>query len=53
MALQKLQQSGCVMTTAQSMVFELMRSADHPDFKTISNIIKVTGPEEFKEQTSL
>jgi nicotinamidase-related amidase len=37
-ALQRLQQSGAFLTTAQSAAFMLMQSADHEHFKTVSKL---------------
>lgn len=38
MALQRLQQAGAFMTTAQSAAFMLMQTADHPNFKVVSKL---------------
>jgi nicotinamidase-related amidase len=38
MAFQRLQQAGAYLTTSQSMAFMLMKSAEHPHFKTISKL---------------
>ena len=37
-ALQRMTAAGAFLTTAQSAAFMLMRSADHPDFKTVSKL---------------
>jgi Isochorismatase family len=37
-ALQRLVQAGATVTTAQSLVFELMGTADHPNFMAISKL---------------
>jgi nicotinamidase-related amidase len=37
-ALQRLQQAGAWLTTAQSAAFMLLQSADHPNFKTVSRL---------------
>lgn len=37
-ALQRMAGAGAYLTTAQSMAFMLMQSADHPDFKTVSKL---------------
>lgn len=37
-ALQRLEQAGCFLTTAQSAAFMLMQSADHPNFKAVSKL---------------
>jgi isochorismate hydrolase len=39
-ALERMRQSGAFLTTAQSLIFQLMKSADHPKFKTVSKLIK-------------
>eukprot|EP01039_Chlorochromonas_danica_P001107 gene1107-1205_t len=52
-ALQKMRDSGAVLTTASSIAFELMRAADHASFKAISNLVKAARSEEFKDQTTL
>ncbi len=40
MALQRLQQSGVVLTSTESIIFDLMRDARHPKFKQVSGLIK-------------
>lgn len=40
MALQRLQQAGVVLTTTESIIFDLMRDAKHPKFKLVSGLIK-------------
>lgn len=37
-ALERMKESGAVMTTSESVVFELMGSSEHPSFKEISSI---------------
>jgi nicotinamidase-related amidase len=37
-ALQRMQQAGAFLTTAQSAAFMLMQSADHPNFKAVSKL---------------
>lgn len=37
-ALQRMSQAGAYLTTAQSAAFMLMKSADHPNFKTVSKL---------------
>jgi len=39
-ALQRLQQAGAIITTAESVLFELMARADSPEFKEVSKLIK-------------
>ena len=38
-ALNRLQASGCFLTTAQSIVFMLMGTAEHPNFKEVSKLV--------------
>jgi isochorismate hydrolase len=37
-ALQRMNHAGAIVSTAQSLVFELMNTAEHTDFKTISKL---------------
>ena len=37
-AIERMKTSGAYITTAQSLCFMLMQSADHPHFKTISKL---------------
>ncbi len=39
-ALQRMQQAGVVLTTTESIIFDLMVDAQHPNFKTVSGLIK-------------
>jgi hypothetical protein len=39
-ALQRMRDAGAVLTTAESAIFDLVGSADHPNFKTISGLLK-------------
>ena len=43
--------SGCHLTTTESAIFQLLQSADHPQFKAIGNLIKEDKrfPNEFEE----
>jgi hypothetical protein len=38
-ALQRMIQSGAVLTTTESIIFELCKTADRKEFKEIKNII--------------
>lgn len=40
LALQRMKDAGAIMTTTESLLFELMQSADHPNFKEISGKLK-------------
>ncbi|RHY36456.1 hypothetical protein DYB25_010975 [Aphanomyces astaci] len=42
-ALTRLQQSGVYLTSVESIVFQLVRDSKHPDFRTISSLIKQHG----------
>jgi hypothetical protein len=44
MALQRMQQAGVVLTTTESVLFDLMRDAKHPTFKVVSGLIKTHKP---------
>jgi nicotinamidase-related amidase len=50
-AFQRLQQAGAYLTTSQSMAFMLMKSSEHPNFKTISKLTvdHMKLPNEFNE----
>eukprot|EP01066_Platyproteum_vivax_P007837 Platyproteum_vivax@DN3162_c0_g1_i1.p1 len=39
-ALRRLQAAGCILTTSESVLFDLMKSKQHPKFKEISNLCK-------------
>ncbi|MES1908436.1 MAG: hypothetical protein MHM6MM_001375 [Cercozoa sp. M6MM] len=39
-ALNRMQQAGCVLTTAESVLFEIMCGSEHPAFRTISKLAK-------------
>lgn len=40
MALRRMEQSGAYLTSAQSAAFMLLGSADHPNFKAVSGLVK-------------
>jgi len=40
LALLRMSQEGARMGSVESLLFELLRSADHAQFKTISNLVK-------------
>lgn len=42
-ALQRMQQAGAYVTTAESLLFELLRSKEAPDFKVVSKLAKDLG----------
>ena len=39
-ALERMKSSGVTLTTSESILFDLMRSADHTNFKQISGLLK-------------
>lgn len=39
-AIQRMQQAGVILTSVESILFELCRDSLHPDFKAISNLVK-------------
>lgn len=39
-ALQRLQQAGVIITNTESVLFEWLRDANHPQFKTLSKLIR-------------
>ena len=40
-----MQAAGAHLTSAESMMFELLRSKDHPQFKPVSALVKRKRPE--------
>lgn len=53
-ALRRLEQAGAVLTTTEAVLFEWTESADHPQFKTISGLIKdFVPPGKTKEKKEL
>jgi len=53
-ALQRMSEAGAFLTTAQSLAFMLMRSAEHANFKTVSKltVAHMKVPNEFNEAFS-
>lgn len=43
-ALQRLRDSGATLTTVESVLFELCESAESPQFKALSNLVKARTP---------
>jgi nicotinamidase-related amidase len=39
-AIQRMQQQGATITNYESVLFEWLRDAKHPDFKTLSNLLR-------------
>ena len=54
-AIERLAAAGATMTSAESCLFDLLRSAEHPDFKAVSSLIKEANAldNEFGGQTTL
>jgi nicotinamidase-related amidase len=44
--LHRASRAGAFLTTTESVMFELIRSKDHPKFKAIAGILKETRPED-------
>jgi hypothetical protein len=55
--LNRLKEAGAILTTSESIVFDLMRDAKHPNFKQVSNLIKkqkdIAESHLFAEKTTL
>lgn len=41
-ALNRLRDAGAVVTTSESLIFEMLRDAKHPAFKNINSLVKET-----------
>jgi hypothetical protein len=54
-ALHRMRDAGAVLTTAESLLFELIRDSEHPQFKAISNLLKGSNifPLEFAAEETL
>ena len=54
-ALDRMKGAGTLLTTAESLVFELMKDSEHPQFKTISQVVKTSNllDNEFASDTTL
>jgi nicotinamidase-related amidase len=44
-ALPRLSKAGAIISSSDSIIFELLRDANHPKFREISNLIKKTAAE--------
>jgi len=44
-AIRRLRSAGAIITTTESVLFQMIRDKNHPKFKEIQNIIKVLPPE--------
>ena len=45
-ALKRLEKAGCQLTTSEAAIFDLVRTADHPKFKEISKLVKLSVTDE-------
>ena len=55
-ALERLKSFGAIMGTTETLLFDLMATSEHPNFKEISGLIKTykeTYPDEFRDDNSL
>jgi nicotinamidase-related amidase len=43
-ALRRLEHAGAVVSTTEAVLFEWLETADRPQFKVISQLVKATGP---------
>ena len=43
--LQRIKDAGGVLTTSESLLFELLRDAKHPKFKECATLLKAESPE--------
>jgi hypothetical protein len=39
-SIQRMMNAGAKLTTAESVVFDILRDAKHPNFKAVSNLLK-------------
>jgi hypothetical protein len=44
-ALERLRQLGCVITTYESVLFQLVNDKNHEKFKEIQNLVKNKSPD--------
>src|SRR4051794_36568579 len=42
--LRRMEQAGAVISTTEAVLFEWLETADRPEFKTISSLVKEAGP---------
>jgi nicotinamidase-related amidase len=54
-ALDRMKSAGAVLTSAESLIFELMKDSEHPQFKTVSQLVKASNmlDNEFGADTTL
>lgn len=54
-ALHRMKEAGVILTTAESALFELAESADHPNFKQLSSLVKASneGVNEFAHDVTI
>jgi hypothetical protein len=48
-ALEKMKDQGAILTTTESLLFELMETAEHPHFRAISSLIKTHNAEHINQ----
>ncbi|XP_050358958.1 isochorismatase domain-containing protein 1-like isoform X1 [Nymphalis io] len=52
LALQRMQSIGCFITTAESVLFKLLKDKDHPAFKMVSKLNREPGADTFGSNVS-
>jgi len=54
-AMKRLESAGCIMTTSESVIFDLLKDSTHPNFKAISAMIKAhqNSKNEFAESEKI
>lgn len=50
--LQRLKQAGCIMTSAETVLMELLGSKDHPNFKAVQKLVLDRAPDTALYKTS-
>ncbi|XP_055339907.1 isochorismatase domain-containing protein 1-like isoform X2 [Paramacrobiotus metropolitanus] len=52
LAFERLKQAGCIMTSAETVLMELLGSKDHPQFKAVQKLVLDRAPDTGLYQTS-
>lgn len=54
-ALARMEKSGATLCTSESAIFDLMKTAEHPDFRTVSGLCKIanSGVNEFNSDVTI